>query len=581
MLRARFIIFLICLLSIPALLALGFISKRAISPIVKKKPVAAFDCPALDNKNVVVSPSDCDVNNGSIIGLQGTGTGTLVYTWYNSNSQVVGTDADLTGMPPGFYYVKLRDDSKCAPATLQYTIGQNNPVSIDNSQTIISSPTCNAVNGSITNVTVNNAIKLKWTDAATNANLTTNKDLLNVGPGTYILTASNAKGCIAQYRYTVNPGNYAPVMTAYTTANSDCGNTGVFKATFDMKPTDPTYTYQITDANDKVYFSGSLAYTPGDSTRITIPAPYPPGAPPLPPNPGLPAGTYTLTTLGGGNCFTKLVTFTIGSDIFTLDTSKLVIKPNVCGLYNGSISGIFVKGGPSPYPKKIYPEPTEGFFWKDDSGHIIPQATSYIAGVPSGWYSLYAVNYDHCTTPTIKFFLPDSVSTASVPVLKDAKLCLPAKTSFSVQNRDYKARYRLYDTAHNLIDTNYTGFFIRTVNTTTSFFVVSVNGICESPAGKVTVTVEAPGVTVPNTFTPNNDGINDIWGVSGLGQYPGTEVSVFNRSGYRVYHSIDYSSPFDGRINGAALPSGTYYYIIDTKKPGCTGGITGSLTIIR
>jgi gliding motility-associated-like protein len=561
--RARLaVFFIICFLALAGGLALSFNHLPLPAEKVSANKPDVFDCPVLNDKNIVITPSDCDVNNGSIVGMQGTGTGTLVFTWYNVNGVIVGNQADLTGVPAGLYRVTLRDDSKCPAVTLNYTIGQNNPVRIDNTNTIISPPTCNAVDGSITNITVNNAVNYQWTDI-NNTTIATGKDLLNVGPGTYVLTASNAKGCIAQSRYTLSAGSSAPILTAINTTNSDCKATGKVTFTFNMQPTDPFFTYTITDKNANIISSGSVAYTPTDSTRVTADA--------------LPAGTYTLTTISPGRCFTKLATFTIGQDVYAIDLSKVVIHTDICGQSIGTIIA-YVKGGPPP-PTKQAP-PGTGVFWYDSYGKRMPQGSLFLAGVPSGTYKLTVVNLDFCSA-SATFFIPDSISSASKPDVKDVKICLPGKITLSAQNRDYNARYRLYDSAHNLVDTNRTGFFIRTVSTTSIFYMVSVNGICESPAAKVTVTVEDPGVTVPNTFTPNNDGINDTWGVGGLDQYPGTEVSVFNRSGYRVYHSIDYSTPFDGRINGADLPSGTYYYIIDTKKPGCAGGITGSLTIIR
>lgn len=84
---------------------------------------------------------------------------------------------------------------------------------------------------------------------------------------------------------------------------------------------------------------------------------------------------------------------------------------------------------------------------------------------------------------------------------------------------------------------------------------------------------------VVNTFTPNGDGINDTWGIKYLETYPGNTVNIYNRYGEKVYSSIGYASPWDGRSNGAVLPSGTYYYIIDPKngrKP-----VSGNVTIIR
>jgi gliding motility-associated-like protein len=84
---------------------------------------------------------------------------------------------------------------------------------------------------------------------------------------------------------------------------------------------------------------------------------------------------------------------------------------------------------------------------------------------------------------------------------------------------------------------------------------------------------------VPNVFTPNGDGVNDIWDVKYLESYPNNKVDVYNRFGERVYSSIGYSVPWDGKYNGSYLPPGTYYYIIDPKNGREV--ISGNVTIIR
>jgi gliding motility-associated-like protein len=86
----------------------------------------------------------------------------------------------------------------------------------------------------------------------------------------------------------------------------------------------------------------------------------------------------------------------------------------------------------------------------------------------------------------------------------------------------------------------------------------------------------APKITMTNTFTPNGDGINDLWEIPGLIAYVDATVDIFDRSGQKVFHSVGYSKPWDGTYNGKELPFGTYYYIIDTKitKPVLTGYIT-------
>jgi len=81
---------------------------------------------------------------------------------------------------------------------------------------------------------------------------------------------------------------------------------------------------------------------------------------------------------------------------------------------------------------------------------------------------------------------------------------------------------------------------------------------------------------IPNAFSPNGDGINDTWNIKYLESYPGATVEVYNRYGQIIYRSLGYSKPWDGRVSGAALPIGTYYYIINPKnnKPQMTGAIT-------
>ena len=70
---------------------------------------------------------------------------------------------------------------------------------------------------------------------------------------------------------------------------------------------------------------------------------------------------------------------------------------------------------------------------------------------------------------------------------------------------------------------------------------------------------------IPNAFTPNGDGVNDVWKIEYLDSYPGVNVNVYNRFGIKVFGSIGYLKPWDGSLNGQILPVGTYYYVINPK----------------
>ncbi|MBS1511781.1 MAG: PKD domain-containing protein [Bacteroidetes bacterium] len=86
---------------------------------------------------------------------------------------------------------------------------------------------------------------------------------------------------------------------------------------------------------------------------------------------------------------------------------------------------------------------------------------------------------------------------------------------------------------------------------------------------------------IPNTFTPNGDGMNDTWGMPGLALYPNAVVTIFNRYGERILESNNYlSHPWDGTYKGVQQPSGAYIYLIrlnDAQKQV----LQGTITILR
>jgi gliding motility-associated-like protein len=109
--------------------------------------------------------------------------------------------------------------------------------------------------------------------------------------------------------------------------------------------------------------------------------------------------------------------------------------------------------------------------------------------------------------------------------------------------------------------------------------------LADSSAGPACFVTDSVKVTVlkvpemPNVFTPNGDGINDTWEIKNLAPYYGAVINIFNRNGQKVYSSIGYSTPWDGRMNGVNLPIGVYYYIIEPKQG--RSQVTGYVSIIR
>lgn len=69
--------------------------------------------------------------------------------------------------------------------------------------------------------------------------------------------------------------------------------------------------------------------------------------------------------------------------------------------------------------------------------------------------------------------------------------------------------------------------------------------------------------SVSNVITPNADGVNDTWKISGIENYPNSEVLIMDRFGRTLINKIiDGRFEWNGKLNGRPLPTGTYWYQI-------------------
>jgi gliding motility-associated-like protein len=103
------------------------------------------------------------------------------------------------------------------------------------------------------------------------------------------------------------------------------------------------------------------------------------------------------------------------------------------------------------------------------------------------------------------------------------------------------------------------------------------NGCTASDTLRVTI---QGNVTVPNAFSPNGDGINDVWLLRYIDTYPQADIKVFDRYGKIVYRGTHSSRPWDGTNQGKPLPVGVYYYVVNLKDNE-SAPLTGSITLIR
>lgn len=121
---------------------------------------------------------------------------------------------------------------------------------------------------------------------------------------------------------------------------------------------------------------------------------------------------------------------------------------------------------------------------------------------------------------------------------------------------------------------------------TTTYEVLARNAAgCEALA-LVTVTVvqlacEEPFIFIPNAFTPNGDGVNDVFFIRG-NNFDELYLAIFNRWGQRIFESNSADIGWDGTFDGAPLPPDVYGYYAEVR---CFDGRIfvkkGNLTLIR
>lgn len=114
-------------------------------------------------------------------------------------------------------------------------------------------------------------------------------------------------------------------------------------------------------------------------------------------------------------------------------------------------------------------------------------------------------------------------------------------------------------------------------NTISYRVVVSDDHGCQAQ-DSVRIIVHEP-IWIPDSFSPNGDGINDKWELKGINNYPEAEVTVFNRWGEAIFYSRGYGEAFDGQYQGNTLPVGVYTYQIRpslTREP-----LLGTIAILH
>lgn len=201
-----------------------------------------------------------------------------------------------------------------------------------------------------------------------------------------------------------------------------------------------------------------------------------------------------------------------------------------------------------------------------------------------GRYELITIDQNYCR---LSSFIDVVENPVRVSLGADTMICTPGFTLHALNTQDNPA-----ETVYTW-STGESGAFLTQITVDdhdmeqdTKYWVrAEFNGCVVSD----TITVLAckievvPDYRIPNTFTPNDDGENDVWNMYMLRDYPDCIVEVFDRWGRKVFTSTrGYTVPWDGRdATGRYLPMEAYYYIIHLNDGTAKEPIIGTITIIR
>ncbi|AKD53813.1 SprB repeat-containing protein [Spirosoma radiotolerans] len=389
--------------------------------------------------SVNATPAACNATaSGSATAVASGGSGVYTYQWSSGQSTSV-----VSGLSAGTYTVSVTDGNGCK-ASQQVVISQ--PAAI----LAIYSPArivCPSTVGSITQVSISGGTapySYSWSNGATSAGLN------NVGAGSYTVTITDARGCVATGTATLTPANCPPVcpplgINLVVTA-AECGSaTGQITASLTSGTAPYTYVWSngqngptITGLSSGVY---SVTVTDGNgctgvSGSINLPGSQAPAVSLVSVSPaacgqatggasvsasgglapysyswsngastssvsGLSVGTYTVRVLDGSGCQGLLTVVVPGSSSLSLTASA---TPAACGSASGS-AGVVVSGGTRPYQYK----------WSNGA------ITASVSGLVSGAYSVSVTDAGGCSaTATVNV---NSVSGPSLSVNSAGASC--------------------------------------------------------------------------------------------------------------------------------------------------------------
>jgi len=531
-----------------------------------------------DASDLILSGADLPICAGATIKLTATSTTVTdpIFTWYTdaalTNATFTGAVFEKAISATTTYYVTVKGANKC-----ENLPGTGKPITVTVNQLpnvpIVGTAGTTVCSGDGTVLTIQNpeaGVIYGWYTAATNGTLvntgiTYTITTLNTTTDYYV-QATSASGCGSptgrvKVTVTVNTRPQVPSV-ALATVNTCLGSAAVLNVSNAVAGV--TYNWYATATSTVVLGSGSSFTTPVTTAAMT---------------------TYYVEAKSG-NC---------------TSTSRTPVVVNAGAL---PLPPPSVSGGANPFcPGNTAvltvnnPDPALKYSWYSTATGLTALADGVTFNVPA----LTATTIYYVGSSNISTGCTSSTRTA-VTLTVLTKLAAPVVSTQAVTATSITFAWIAVPgaTAYEVsVDNGLTWTAPSSGAAGTSHLVAGLK-----PDQKVTISVRAKGqldcqlsdattftgtsdnplgndIFVPNTFTPNNDGKNDVLYVFG-NTIAKMQLRVYNQWGQFLYESLNIQNGWDGTYKGQMQPNGVYVYYLDaTFNDGTKTTKKGTITLLR
>jgi hypothetical protein len=170
-------------------------------------PLVPFD---MDLTGIIVTPTSCTSNTGTVSGITIVGGVNPVVSWTNSTGTFSSTALDIINLPLGTYTITASDDQGCSESWTVNITQLNAPV-IDLSLMVLSPEHCGQSDATIAGISANGgagAYAYMWN----NDPLINTPNIAGLSVGNYVVTVTDAAGCFDQETITVT-GSTLPIIS--------------------------------------------------------------------------------------------------------------------------------------------------------------------------------------------------------------------------------------------------------------------------------------------------------------------------------------------------------------------------------